>query len=101
MKNKILFVLLLSLVFVLGILSVRAWDKYKIEEQARMFSAEVQRAADDERAKQAEIERSNAESAEKARLQAECEAGITAYETLSPSQQSKIDKPVCSLEQVE
>lgn len=101
MRNKILFALLLIAVFALGVLSVRAWDKYEVEQRVK---AEITRQEEQARANAAarlEEQRKQAEAAEKERLAKECAEGLAAYNKLSPAQQRAAAKPECDLEQVQ
>lgn len=98
MKGKILFALLLIGVFALGILSVRAWDKYQIQERVRI---EAQKIEADARAQAAEMARQDAEKRSKEQFAKECKAGQDAWDALTLSEQKKMDRPVCEFEQVE
>lgn len=97
MRNKVLFTLLVIAVFILGILSVRAWDRYKVEQQARDFAAEVQRSTEQMQREQAIRDQQARDAQERERLKLECEAGVLAYENLSASQQARTERPVCDL----
>lgn len=101
MRNKILFVLLLVIVFTLGILSVRAYDKYKVDVLVKQQAAQIEQKAKDEYNKQQETLRQQAEAKAKAKLQESCQAGLKAYNALTPAQQAKTTKPVCDLQQVQ
>ena len=98
MKSKLRFALLLIGVFTLGVLSVRAWDKYKVEERIRVQAAQIE---SDARAKADEMARAEAEAQSKAKFAKECEAGQVAFDALSTSEQKKLERPVCDLDQVE
>lgn len=97
-RNKILFVLSLVLVFTLGVLSVRAWDHYKVSEHIRVQAQEARqqlevRAAEQKR--QAELR------AEQEKVQKACQSLVDTYDGLTPSQQAKTTKPDCNLEPVQ
>lgn len=97
MRNKVLFAILILAVFVLGILSVRAWDEYKVEQRARDLASEVQRASDQARVEQEQRDQMARDAIERDRLKLECEAGVLAYENLSMSQKEKTERPVCNV----
>lgn len=101
MKNKVLLALLLVLVFTLGILSVRAYDKYQVQERIKAQAALIEQRAKEDSAKQAEATRAALEAQNKADLLKSCQAGLKAYNSLTAAQQAKIAKPDCSLEQVQ
>lgn len=97
MKNRVLLGILVASMFVLGILSVRAWDKYRVEERARSLSAEVQKASEREAYEQSVREQQERDRVEREQLLLECQAGVLAYESLSESQQLRTEKPDCTL----
>jgi predicted negative regulator of RcsB-dependent stress response len=101
MRNKIIVGIALIVVFVLGALSVRAWDHYEVEQRVRTEYTQYQERQKAEAIKSAEAKRQAVEAAEKARLQEECQAGVAAYEALTTTQKAGKTKPVCNLEQVE
>ncbi len=72
MRNKILMVVMLVGVFALGVLSVRAWDHYKVTEQVKAHYAQVQQEATIRYQQKQEAERAAAEAAEKTRLHDVC-----------------------------
>ena len=98
MKSKILFGLLLVAVFSLGVLSVRAWDKYQVEERIRV---EAQRIDAEARARAAELARQEAEARSKEQFAKECKAGQDAWDALLDSEKELIARPNCDVEQVE
>lgn len=97
MRNKILFILLLAGAFVVGGMSVIAYQDYQ-ERSAAEYAVKVQ---EQKRLDDAEAARAAAEAAEKARLAKECQDGLTAYNKLSTSQQKLTEKPVCDLQQIQ
>ena len=92
MRNKILFVLALVLVFSLGVLSVRAWDHYRVAERARAFAAQAERDGDLRRQQEAEAARQSAEAAEKQRLHDVCVSNAT---------KAKTPVAACNIQQVQ
>jgi len=101
MRNKIIVGIALIVVFALGALSVRAWDKYEVEARIKTEYSQYQERQKAEAIRSAEVKRKAVETAEKARLQEECQAGVVAYEALTPTQRAGKTKPVCNLEQAE
>lgn len=101
MRNRIIVGIALIVVFVLGILSVRAWDRYEVSQRVQSQYAEYQREQDTKAAQRAEQKRSAVEQAEKERLKQECTAGQKAYDLLAPSQKAGKSRPVCNLQQVQ
>lgn len=97
MRNKILFILLLAAAFVVGGLTVVAYQDYQTRSAAE-YQAKVQ---EQQRIDQAEKTRAAAEAAEKQRLATECKDGLAAYNKLTVTQQKTTQKPVCDLQQVE
>lgn len=101
MRNKIIVGIALVVVFVLGVLSVKAWDRYAVSQQIKTQYVQYEERQKAEAAQKAEAKRQAVEDAEKAHLKEECLAGLKAYNALTPSQQVGKEKPVCDLQQVQ
>jgi len=101
MREKIIVGIALVAVFVLGILSVRAWDHYRVSERVKTQYVQYQKEQEAQLKQRAEQKRQAVERAEKQRLQEECQAGVKAYEALTPAQRTGKTKPVCNLQQVQ
>jgi biopolymer transport protein ExbB/TolQ len=108
MRNKILLSLLIVSVFVLGVLSVRAWDHYQITDRVKAEAVKIQEASRErqlerevEALKAAEQERAAAEAAERKRLDEVCQSMEETYSKLTPFQKTITEEPNCRLEQVQ
>ena len=101
MRNKILIVLAVIAVFSLGVLSVRAWDKYKVEQRIKAQYVQMEQARQVEQQKQAEVKRAKAEASEKKKLQETCKSLEAVYEKLTPFQKTQVTKPDCTLKQLQ
>ena len=108
MRNKILLGLLIIGVFILGILSVRAWDHYKVTERIKVEATKIQEASRErqlerevEALKAAEQERAESEAAERKRLDEVCASMEETYSKLTPFQKSITEEPNCRLQQVQ
>ena len=91
MKNKILLVLLLVAVFGLGILSVKAHDRYQAQERARAEAVQLE-VQERERA---EAEKAETEKRTLEQLGADCMNGQKAYDLLSKTMREGIVRPEC------
>jgi hypothetical protein len=97
MRNKILFTVLLVGTLTFGALYVHVYDKVKADQAATLTAqTESQKKANAE-----ESARAAKEAAEKARLAAECQDGLVAYNKLTPVQQKATPKPECDLQQIQ
>lgn len=96
MKQIVILIVILITV-VLGYLSVKSWADDKIRQQI----IKVEQQAKSEIEAKKEAARQKAEDVESARLKAQCEAGLKAYQLLTPLQQSKTQKPNCTVQQVQ
>jgi len=101
MRNKIIVGIALIVVFVLGILSVRAWDRYEVSQRVQSQYAEYQREQETKAVQRAEQKRQQVEAAEKQRLIDECQDGVKAFDALTPAQRTGKSRPVCNLQQVQ
>lgn len=108
MRNKILLILLIISVFVLGVLSVRAWDHYKVTERIKVETAKIQEASRERQLqrevdalKAAEQERAASEAAERKRLDEVCQSMEETYSKLTPFQKTITEEPNCRLQQVQ
>lgn len=97
MRNKILFILLISGAFVVGGLTVVGYQDYR-DQQAVQHQAKV---AEQQKLDQAEAERAARESAERKKLQESCASLQAVYEKLTPFQKTQATKPDCNMSQVE
>jgi 3-hydroxyacyl-CoA dehydrogenase len=101
MKNKILMGLLIVSVFALGVLSVRAWDHYKVSARVQAEVQNIQREREVQEQQKAEAIRAQAEAEEKSRIEKACKSITETYNKLTPYQKTITEKPECNLEQVE
>lgn len=91
MKNKILFVILLLAVFALGILSVKAHDRYQAQERARVEAVQLEV----QQRERAEAEKAEAEKRVLEQVTTDCLNGQKAYDLLSKSLREGIARPEC------
>lgn len=81
MRNKILFLVTLLVAFTLGVLSVRAWQHWRVTERVKAEYSQYQHNQAVERQQKAEASREAAEEAEKIRLHDVCVANAVKAKT--------------------
>jgi hypothetical protein len=94
MRNKIAISALVVVTAAVGVLAVQDWNRSVIKQRL-IKQGEIAQAATVERL------RSEAEDKEAARFKAQCEAGLKAYNALTPAQRVGKTKPDCTLNQVQ
>lgn len=92
MRNKVLLGLLFVGVFALGVLSVRAWDHYKVTERVKAEYSQYQQEKQAQEQQRAEEARAKLEADEKQKLHDACVAN---------AQKARTSVATCNIEQVE
>ena len=97
MKNKVVIALVIGFALVLAVLTVNTWQNTKVQTQVKKLEEQGRLQVELKK----EQQRAKAEEAAKAKLKAQCEAGLKAFNQLTPAQQAKTAKPNCTLQQVQ